>query len=81
MFCFPVTISTDPTTTHERNLVYSATGLDSPNTTGSITYSFKARVNAAGTPVMTINRTTANPTNFFHSPAVSSITLMEIDGS
>ena len=75
------TISTDPTDAHERNLVYSATGLDSPNTTGSITYQFKARVNANGTPVMTINRTTEDPSDMFHSPAVSSITLMEIDGS
>jgi hypothetical protein len=75
------TISTDPTATHERNLVYSATGLDSPNTTSTITYEVKARVDATGTPVMTINQTTANPSSFFHSPAVSSITLMEIDGS
>ena len=75
------TISTDPTTTHERNLVYSATGLDSPNTTNAITYQVRARVNANGTPVMAVNRTTANPANFFHSPAASSITLMEIDGS
>tara|TARA_Y100000114_G_scaffold53568_1_gene48868 strand:+ start:5982 stop:6908 length:927 start_codon:yes stop_codon:yes gene_type:complete len=75
------TISTDPTTTHERNLVYSATGLDSPNTTNAITYQVRARVNANGTPVMAINRTTANPANLFHSPAASSITLMEIDGS
>ncbi len=75
------TVSTDPTTAHERNLVYSATGLDSPNTTNAVTYQFKARVNANETPVMTINRTTADPSDMFHSPAVSSITLMEIDGS
>ena len=75
------TISTDPSSVHERNLVYSATGLDSPNTTNAVTYQFKARVNASGTPVMTINRTTDNPSDMFHSPAVSSITLMEIDGS
>ena len=75
------TITTDASTGHERNSVYSATGLDSPNTTSAITYQVRARVNANGTPVMTFNRTTSDTNNIFHSPAVSSITLMEIDGS
>ena len=67
-----------------RNKVYSMTLLDSPNTTNTIRYQVETRTGGganAGNPTLYVNRTVLATNNLFHSPGISTITAMEIDGS
>ena len=56
------------------------TGLESPNTTNSVQYNVKIRMSNSGVTGH-INEVTNNEDQVSTSPAVSTITLMEIDGS
>ena len=62
-----------------RQQTFSANLLHSPNTTSTTTYTFMIGVEPGGTAA--VNRTTANTDAFRESPGISTITLLEIDGT
>ena len=73
-------VATDISADYERNMVYSMSGLDSPSTTSETTYRMEIRMSNSGVNG-NINQVSNNENQVSTSPAISTITLIEIDGS